>query len=208
MMDTSITISSVKRIHGRAVLTLANGDTVVMPRALLREQPYRSGMQFDRDAFDRMLDTHAYSFGLQKAVTLLASRARTEKEIVDALRKNAYPETVIARVMARLNEYGYVDDTAFAGQWAASRTAKGMGTRRIRMELRQKGVDQQEIDAVLSSIDEREILSGAFRTAQKAARGKQLSSPADRQKIIASLARHGYDYSVAKRALQMLIEQE
>lgn len=201
MQGTTCTISSVKRVHGRAILTLSTGETIAMPRAMLKERPYRGGMPFERAAFDEFLRERSYPFAMDKAVTLLATRARTEKEIVDALHQNAYPDTTIARVMARLHEVGYIDDSEFAGHWASSRAAKGVGARRIRMELRQKGVSQDEIDGALSAMDADEMLAGAVKTAEKAARGRDLASPADRQKVIAALARRGYDYSVARQAL-------
>lgn len=203
---SELLISSVRRIHGRAVLSLSNGESLPMPRAMLKERPYKSGMPFDRAAFDLFIRERSYAFALEKAVTLLVSRARTEKEIIDALQKNAYPEPTIARVMAKLHDAGYINDADFAAQWAAARTLKGLGMRRIRMELRHKGVDQAQIDQTLTSVDEDEWLDGALKAAQKAARGKDLSSPADRQKILAALARRGYDFSIAKRALQNLIE--
>lgn len=206
MQGAPCTIASVKRVHGRATLILSNGESLAMPRAMLKERPYRSGMPFDRTAFDFFLKERAYPFAMEKAIALLAARSRTEKEIVSALRQNAYPETVIARVMARLNEAGYINDSEFAERWAASRASKGMGTRRIRMELRQKGVSADEIDEALSGMDQDEMLSGAIKSAEKAARGKNLSSPADRQKITAALARRGYDYSTVKQAIQALEE--
>ena len=63
-----------------------------------------------------------------------------------------------------------------------------MGARRIRMELRRKGVDGDAIDEALSSIDEDEMLSGALKAARKAASGKDISDPKDRQKVLAALA--------------------
>ena len=123
----TLTISSVKRVHGRASLILSSGETLPMPRAMLKERPYRGGMPFDRAQFHAFLLERSYPFALDKAVSLLASRARTEKEIVSALRQNAYPEQTIARVMARLHDEGYINDAAFAGQWVSARTAKGMG---------------------------------------------------------------------------------
>lgn len=206
--SSGLIISSVKRIQGRAVLSLSNGETVSMPRAMLKERPYRSGMPFDRASFDALLNDRSYPFAMDKAVSLLSLRSRTEKEIAESLRKNAYPEKTIARVMARLLEVGYLNDAAFAENWAASRSNKGMGSRRIRMELRQKGVSQSEIDSALSSIDEEDMLSSAIKMAEKAARGKDLSSPADRQKILSSLARRGYDYATARQALQTIIKTE
>ena len=149
----TLTISSVKRVHGRASLILSTGETLAMPRAMLKERPYRGGMPFDRAQFHAFLLERSYPFALDKAVSLLASRARTEQEIVSALRQNAYPEQTIARVMARLHEEGYIDDVAFAGQWVSARTAKGMGARRIRQELRLKGVSQHDIDEALILAD-------------------------------------------------------
>lgn len=175
-----------------------------MPRSMLRERPYRSGMPFDKDAFHSFLMERSYPFAMEKAVSLLASRARTEKEIVEALRKNAYPENAIARVMQRLLEAGYINDRDFADHWTASRTSKGFGTRRISMELRQKGVNPEEIDEILSHVDEEDLLEGAVKAAQKAARGKDLSNPSDRQKIIAALARRGFDFSTAHKALAVI----
>ena len=203
-----ILITSVKRVHGRATLTLSTGEMLNMPRAMLRERPYKSGMPFDRQAFDLFIQERSYPFALEKAVAQLAARARTEKEIVDSLRKNAYPEATIAKVMARLQEAGYINDADFAAQWTASRASKGLGTRRIRTELRMKGVNQQEIDQALSEVDDDELLQGAYKAAQKFARGKDLSSPGDRQKILAALARRGFDFSLAKQVLQMLIESQ
>ncbi|MGN0774539.1 MAG: regulatory protein RecX [Candidatus Ventricola sp.] len=210
MMNESpfqLTISSVRRAHGRASLTLSNGEILTMPRAMLRERPYRSGMPFDRAQFSAFLQDRAYPFALEKAVSLLAGRARTEKEIVDALRRNAYPEQTIARVMARLHEEGYIDDAAFSAQWADARTAKGMGVRRIRQELRLKGVSQDDIDEAIASLDEDEALLSAVKMAEKASRGRNLSDPADRQKVIAALARRGYDFATAKKALQQIQDQ-
>ena len=90
----------------------------------------------------------------------------------------------------------------------AARTAKGMGTRRIRMELRHKGVSSEQIDSVISELDDDMLLDGALCAAQKLSRSKDLSSPADLKKVLDGLARRGYDYSLAKRAIQLLREKE
>lgn len=203
-----LTVSSVKRIQGKAVLTLSDGEILSMPRAMLRERPYRSGMPFDKDSFHLFIQDRSYPFALEKAISLLASRARTEKEITDALRKNVYPETIIARVMQNLHDSGYINDKEFAEHWAASRTSKGLGFHRIRMELRKKGVDQEQIDDVLSQVDEEDLIASAIKSAQKACRGKNMNDPADRQKVIAALARRGFDFSTARAALEKIITRE
>ncbi len=207
-LASGLSVKSVRRIHSRAVLTLSNGETRVMPRALLRERPYRGGVPFDEAAFDALLRERSYPFALERAVSLLAVRARTERELRDALRQCAYSDAVIDRVIARMDEAGYIDDADFASQWAASRTGKGLGTRRIAMELRQKGVDAEHIEQALGQLDEEERMESAVRAAQKAARGRDLASPADRQKVFAALMRRGYDSASAKKAIAALRDQQ
>lgn len=201
------TVSSVRRIQGKAILTLSDGEVIEMPRSMLKERPYRAGMPFDPVQFQAFIAERSYSFALEKAVSLLASRARTEKEIVDALKRNAYPETAIARVMARLHEEGYINDAAFCDQWVLARSAKGMGARRIRQELQYKGVSRQEVDQALASIDEDEMYEAALAVARKASRGKNLADPGDRRKVLAALARRGYEFSIAKNALMQIIDE-
>ena len=208
LQTSALIITSVKRVHGVARLTLSDGETLSMPRAMLKERPYRSGMSFDRESFRLFLAERAFPFAMDKAVALLSLRARTERELVDTLRRNAYPEETIARVMARLVEAGYIDDAGFSAQWAASRASKGMGSMRIRMELRRKGVCADTIDETLSSLDGDAQMEGAIKMAQKAARGRDLSNPAERQKVLASLARRGYDFFTARRALDAVMQGE
>lgn len=207
LSDLPITLISVRRSHGRATLTLSTGEVLVMPRAMLKERPYRGGMPFDADSFHAFMASRAYPFALEKAAALLALRSRTKRELRDALRLSAYPEEAIERVLARMEEAGYLDDADFAGHWATSRSTKGMGARRIRMELHHKGVDRDTIEAALSSLDEQAQFDGALKAARKASNGKDPSNPRDRQKVIAALLRRGYDYDTARRALAALQEE-
>lgn len=208
MQASPICVTSVRRNQGKAVILLSSGDVIAMPRAMLKERPYRAGVPFDPAAHESFMQKRTYAFALDKAVSLLAVRARTEHEIADTLRKCAYPESIIARVMSRLLEAGYLNDTGFAQSWAASRASKGLGTMRIRMELRQKGVEQAAIDEAVSSMDRDALLGGARKAAQKAARGRDLSQNAERQKVLAALARRGYDYSISRQALQSILDDE
>ena len=164
-----------------------------MPRVMLKERPYRSGMAFDRSSFDAFLIDRSYSYALEKAIRLLAARSRTEKEIEISLRQNAYPEITIARVMERLLKAHYLNDSEFAANWAASRSTKGIA--------------QEEIDTALEALEEADIIASAIKVAEKAARGKDLSSREDQQKVIAALVRRGYSFSVARRALLDILNQ-
>ena len=49
-------------------------------------------------------------------------------------------------------------------------------------------------------------MDGALKAGQRAARGRDLTQSAERQKVIAALARRGYDYAIARAVLEQLME--
>ena len=70
---------------------------------------------------------------------------RTEAELRRLMRTRVEPgergEAVINAVVARLKEYGYLDDAAFAETYARLRQEnEKLGQRSVRQKLAQKGV--------------------------------------------------------------------
>ena len=79
------------------------------------------------------------------AVKALGRQMRTEAELRRLMKARVEPdergEAVIAAVIARLCEYGYLDDAAFAETYARLRQEnEKLGERRVRQDLKQKGV--------------------------------------------------------------------
>ena len=60
---------------------------------------------------------------------------------------------LVDRVVAWCYENNYLDDARFAERFVASRSRKGYGPQRIRMELGQKGIDKALTDRVLAESD-------------------------------------------------------
>jgi regulatory protein len=97
------------------------------------------------------------------AVKALGRRMRTESELRRLMQakveREAIGATKIAAVIARLKEYGYLDDSSFAETYARLRQEnEKLGQRRVRQSLSQKGVAQgivnEVVEARYSQIDE------------------------------------------------------
>ena len=76
---------------------------------------------------------------------------RTEAELRRLMAQRAEPgaagEAAVAAVVARLKEHGYLDDASFAETYARLRQEnEKLGARRVRQELRQKGVRAELIE--------------------------------------------------------------
>jgi regulatory protein len=81
---------------------------------------------------------------------------RTEADLRRLMRKRVEPgergEAVIEAVVARLREYGYLDDAAFAETYARLRQEnEKLGERRVRQDLQQKGVNRELIAETLEA---------------------------------------------------------
>ena len=94
------------------------------------------------------------------AVKLLGFCDRSEKEIREKITKKGYSETECEEAIAFCRSYGYLDDGRYAEHFVNdSVNLKKHGKARIKMELRQKGIDESLIEDAISSIeDESEML--------------------------------------------------
>ena len=132
----------------------------------------------------------------------------------EQLAKRGYPGDVSTAVLNRLGEVGLVDDAEFAEQWVRSRRVNaGKGRRALVVELRNKGVDDEVIDAAVADID-----AGAERQrAEELVRSKlrrESLADGDEQKLmrrlVGMLARRGYGQGLAFDVVntELALEQE
>lgn len=133
---------------------------------------------------------------------LLTDRARTVKELGDALRRKEIPDEIADRVLARFDEVGLIDDKAFADQWVRSRHRyRGLGKRAIALELHRKGVDREIADEALTEIDDESERERARDLVVKRLRSLPIGTRDERQatarKLVGMLARKGYGAGVA-----------
>jgi len=81
---------------------------------------------------------------------LLKFRLRSEKELFLRLKKKGFPEQVIKQTITFLKEKSFIDDNLFAKSWIESRLKRPLGLRRIREELRLKGLDKEIIESKIN----------------------------------------------------------
>lgn len=110
----------------------------------------------------------------------------------------------VDEIVTRLAGSGMVDDRSFAEGKVASRRRRGESAGRIRMALRQKGVDREVIDGALAAEDGDDRRAAELEAAWRLARRRRLGPyrPAGeradaRQRDLASLARAGFDRATA-----------
>lgn len=144
-----------------------------------------------------------------RALEYCLSRPHSAKEVRDYLyrktrdtrtqtgdiKKGVSPE-ITQRVFDRLVDRNYINDEKFASYWFENRNLKkGTSMRKMVAELRAKGVENSIIEVLLANSERSDT-----EEIQKIIAKKRSRYP-DEQKLIAYLARQGFNYDDIREGL-------
>ncbi|MBU3956917.1 RecX family transcriptional regulator [Patescibacteria group bacterium] len=162
------------------------------------------GQNLTQKQIDDLVFKNEFQKLLNRALRLISRRPRSEKEIHDYLRRKKSPPELIEKVIKKLKQLKQVNDLEFARWWVEQRsTFRPRGKFGLKMELRQKGVNEKIIKQV---IDEKvKELPLAQKLAQKKFKTyKNLPREERYQKMSAFLARRGFSWEIIKEVVGAL----
>jgi regulatory protein len=142
-----------------------------------------------------------------RALNMLALRARSARELRRQLVRKGEPEDQVDAAIGRLSAAGFLDDGEFARQFARSKAVgAGMSRRRIQRELGRRGVAREVGDGAIAQVFEEEAVDEAAvveQAARKKARSlARLDLATRNRRLYAFLARRGYDSDTIRRAIE------
>ncbi len=152
---------------------------------------------------------------LEKATWYLSRKPHTAKEVTDYLLSKGYEAGETEDAVRQLEEYGYIDDLAYAKMYFEYGFEKGRGRDRIYRELAGKGIPKDLADRALDMLedvpDERETAFAlAARIVEESGGDLSEMSYDEKQKLRAKIVRRlasrgfssGICYSVAKETVK------
>ena len=205
-----VRIANVENNRGKIKVTLDDGRTFLLIKSCLQNWFPETDQVIDEKEFEKKVLLNQYRFALDKAVGMLAVRARSRGEIEQGLRRNAFADETIKMVIYKLESNQLLNDQEFACQWANYRTGQKYGPRRISQELKMKGISGEDAEKALSEMTEEDYLKDAIVIARKAS--LRLKATDDlrkaRQKISAAVVRRGYDWEIARQACDYILDNK
>ncbi len=142
----------------------------------------------------------------RRAMYILASRDHSKKELYDKLSKS-YPPELCEQTVELMEEYGYIDERRYAQKLYGRYIEKGWGKPKIRFELRRRGLPESCIRENEQEYDREDLIEKMTELIEKKYLNKlDLSDPASVRRIIAAMARRGYDYDDIKAAVKRVKE--
>lgn len=150
------------------------------------------------------------NLGREICLRLLTVEPRTRAQLADAMHRRGVPEDAAEDVLSKLSDARLIDDAAFAKAWVESRHhARGLSVRNLQQELRQRGVDADDIDTAVETLDPEQETETARRLTERklaATRGQPATTRV--RKVAGLLARKGYPPGLAFRLIREAMEAE
>ncbi len=164
------------------------------------ENRLKVGMEVEEADIDRMQTDSEYTHALDRAMTYLSGSVKTKKQVRDYLIKKGYTQSLADLVLAKLEDYRFINDEYYATRYAEV-TKGSKGKYLIARELKAKGVDDKTTQKVLSEFaDDTE---GALRVALKAIKGKEINRE-NLSKVYRKLLSKGFSYETCDGVIEKI----
>ncbi|MDO4459381.1 MAG: regulatory protein RecX [Clostridia bacterium] len=202
-----MTITDIRpRRKGLSQLYIDGEEAMKLDTFTLEKYGIKAGQTItDEELYDLIQNSEKHRAS-EKALYLLEHRARSKKELVDKISEVASKEIAI-EAADHMEEIGLVNDREFAHMFARQLFGfKRYGSRRVRQELRIKGIDPEIIDEVIAEYDNdptEKIHEVIRKKYPKFAEDEKI-----RRRAVAALQRLGYTYEEIRSALGSFDESE
>jgi len=145
-----------------------------------------------------------------RALNMLAARGRASAELRRLLIRKGEPADRVDVAIERLVSVGFLDDAAFARQFARSKgVSGGLSRRRLQQELGRRGVNRETGTEAIETVFSEEGVDEAAtieKVAQKKLRSlANVDAPTRRRRLYSFLARRGYDSDDIGRVIRTLL---
>lgn len=102
----------------------------------------KEGQEIKKEDLENLIYQTERETALAKAVSYISKCQKTKKEIFKYLLSKGFEETIVNFVIEKLEEYSFVDDEQYVKNYIKFKN-KNNGKRKLAMELKQKGIDEQ-----------------------------------------------------------------
>lgn len=195
--NSKLTFRSDIFVDGRFCFSLNNRTLIKI--GLKEEDEISSRKITDLQNLD--LEEQAYHYGLQ----MLGRRNYTIKDFVSRLGLR-FPKAVAQATATKFKQQQLLDDEKFAKEFIERATSRKYSPRKTQAELTKRGVPNEIVKTLLENLSPGNALNDAYELAQKKNRQLDTSDPQIKTRLLAYLARRGFDYTTAKRAIERVLK--
>jgi recX family len=163
--------------------------------------------EIDEKKFEEMLLENQKKLAKQQALKILSSSSKTRKELIIKLRQKKFTQDAVDYAMNFVDKYEFINEEDMAEKLVSGvYKHKKYSKKKIQNELRQKGIDYEVINELVSDIDDEEEYENAMHFAQK--KYKSISAKDNetiKRRLISALSYRGFNYDIIRKVIDKII---
>jgi len=195
-------LSRQKRKENRFSLFIDGSFAAGLSAETVTRLHLSEGKEIDPEQLQKAIFEEERQRALNYAFRLLSYRGRSEKEILERLKRYGYSEPVINATMEEVKNAGLIDDKKFAVMFAQDRlNLAKKGKRVIFIELLRKGVPKSDVEEALKKInDETEVAKKLIEKYKN--RYARLEPKKRKKKLYDLLLRRGFTFKTIEDVMR------
>lgn len=154
------------------------------------------------DELETILNTLEYKGAKNYAIKRLSIKSQPTTEMDKALKERLVPENIREKIINEFTQFGYINDEEWIDGFIRVQLIKKMGPKAIYQKLKVKGIPNELITQFLekhsSSETQQAQIKQLLSTRYKSC---DLTDYKQKQKVIASLLRKGFDFEAVRNTL-------
>jgi regulatory protein len=193
-------VTSAGRGGRRVEITMESGTTYTVDSNVAYDAGIAPNLAMEQADVQALLDADDLLAAKQVATRQLSYRPRSISELRQTLGQRGFGRQIIDQVIERFSELGYLDDADFARRWIQTREQLApRGTRLLKQELRQKGIDTDLADEALADADLDELDAATRIAERRLPKMTGLDRDTQRRRLAGYLERRGFSHDVVRQ---------
>lgn len=154
------------------------------------------------EELEAILHNLEYKAAKNYAIKRLSIKSQPSTEMDKALKERLVPENIREKIIEEFTNLGYINDEEWIEGFIRVQMIKKIGPKAIQQKLQAKGISSESISHLLekytSPQTQQEQIQQLLNTRYKS---RDLTDYKQKQKVIASLLRKGFDYEVVRNTI-------
>lgn len=206
-------ISVNRKDEKNVIVYLEDDQKLILSEEVFFQSGLRKGDELSDDRLSFFIEQNVIYHIKQRALSFLARRFHSEKELLIKLKSKSYNENLIKIVLSELKEKGFINDKIFTRHFVEEKlNKKRWGKNKIKAALISKGVSSTTIDEVFSDFqDAKSEFDLAFSLAEKKLlqlQKRNIDTNKYQQKISTFLISRGFDFDTCRDVCEKILKQD
>ena len=197
-------VTKLEPFGSRVKIYINNDFAFVLYKGEISKYGLKEGQEIPSNTYSVIMNK-LFDRGKERALYMLDKSYKTKRYIMDKLKAGLYPEGIIDKVVAFLEEINLINDLRYAEMYIDYKRAS-KSKKQIVQDLYVKGVDKKLIDQAFEESDfsDKDSLK---KYIEKRKNKYDLTDRKDIQKFYSYLVSKGYSYGDVKDALREYIDE-